>query len=421
MRLCKCDRLMTVEAQLETIHNLVVNKSSKSYHNFIHSLNSDMTKRVYHLALVRFMTKYNIQDTDQLVQLPVKEAETLIIDRIIEMQKERLSVSSINMILNAMQHFYSINDIVLNWKKVRKFVKTDVKRHTDEAYTHEDISKLLSIADLRFRMVFLLFASTGIRVDALHSIKLKDLKKIDLIYKIVIYEGFKEEYFALTTPECAIVIDQYLDYRRRSGEVFSSEDTFLLRESFDNNDLEQVKRKSRPVSTPTIRNTIRAYLVKAGIRVTNNYSSSGNKKRHTKAQVHGFRKFFTNQLVNSKVNPEIREMLLGHKIGLASAYYRPQLDEFLTEHSKAINLLTINEENRLKKKVTELESKQSEIDLMKYKHEMEMKGLREQMDKMESTVSSVFSKIGGISQLTRIDFIDKKLMKKYACDPDTIK
>lgn len=33
---------------------------------------------------------------------------------------------------------------------------------------------------------------------------------------------------------------------------------------------------------------------------------------------HGFRKFFTTQMINSKVNPEIREMLLGHKIGLAS-------------------------------------------------------------------------------------------------------
>ena len=44
------------------------------------------------------------------------------------------------------------------------------------------------------------------------------------------------------------------------------------------------------------------------------------------------------------------------------------------------------------------------------------------MDKMESTVSSVFSKIsGGITQLTGIDSIDKKLMKKYARDPDKIK
>ena len=50
--------------------------------------------------------------------------------------------------------------------------------------------------------------------------------------------------------------------------------------------------------------------------------------------VHGFRKFVTTQLVNSKVSPEIREMLLGHKIGLASAYYRPSEDEMLNEYLK---------------------------------------------------------------------------------------
>jgi integrase len=42
---------------------------------------------------------------------------------------------------------------------------------------------------------------------------------------------------------------------------------------------------------------------------------------------HGFRKFFTTQLISSNVNPEIREMLLGHKIGLASAYYRHTVEE----------------------------------------------------------------------------------------------
>ena len=44
------------------------------------------------------------------------------------------------------------------------------------------------------------------------------------------------------------------------------------------------------------------------------------------------------------------------EIKLASAYYRPMVADMWEEYSKAINLLlTINEENRLKEKVTELE------------------------------------------------------------------
>jgi hypothetical protein len=52
----------------------------------------------------------------------------------------------------------------------------------------------------------------------------------------------------------------------------------------------------------------------------------------------------------------------------------------------------------------------------------EIQQLKDQMNKMESTISNVFSKIGGgITQLTGIDSIDKKRMKQYALDPDKIK
>ena len=64
-----------------------------------------------------------------------------------------------------------------------------------------------------------------------------------------------------------------------------------------------------------------SHLIKAGIRQKLSPKPEHDSRvRHNKAQVHGFRKFVTTQLFNSKVNPEIREMLLGHKIGLASAY-----------------------------------------------------------------------------------------------------
>ena len=48
------------------------------------------------------------------------------------------------------------------------------------------------------------------------------------------------------------------------------------------------------------------------------------------------------QAVKSKMNPEIREMLLGHKIGLASAYYKPTDGEMYEEYEKAIDNLTID-------------------------------------------------------------------------------
>jgi hypothetical protein len=99
-------------------------------------------------------------------------------------------------------------------------------------------------------------------------------------------------------------------------------------------------------------------LLKAGVR-TIDHTSKFNRK--DVARAHGFRKFFTTQCINSKLNSEIREMLLGHKIGLASCYYRPTQEDMLNEYLKAVNLLTINEENRLKQKVETLEIEKSQL------------------------------------------------------------
>ena len=83
-------------------------------------------------------------------------------------------------------------------------------------------------------------------------------------------------------------------------------------------------------------------------------------------------------------------MLLGHKIGLAGAYYKPTDDDFLEEYQKAIDNLTINEENRLRKRVTQLEEKQDEISYIKFKYEREMKELREDM---ENKFTKIFQKV----------------------------
>ena len=72
-------------------------------------------------------------------------------------------------------------------------------------------------------------------------------------------------------------------------------------------------------------------------------------------RVHGLRKFANTQMIQSDMKGAAKEMLLGHSTGLDDKYYRP--GDLLQEYLKAIDALTINEENRLKKKVEESESK----------------------------------------------------------------
>ena len=103
--------------------------------------------------------------------------------------------------------------------------------------------------------------------------------------------------------------------------------------------------------------------IKIRVKFANHNS---NYTRQDVSRSHGFRKFFTTQCVNSRINPEIREMLLGHEIGLASCYYKPTEREMLNEYLKAVNLLTINEENRLKLKLDQkIQIEKSQIESLK--------------------------------------------------------
>ena len=66
-------------------------------------------------------------------------------------------------------------------------------------------------------------------------------------------------------------------------------------------------------------------------------------------------------------------MLLGHKIGLASAYYKPTEQDMLNEYLKAVPLLTISNEERLKFKLeqkiqiekTQFETLKADFDKLK--------------------------------------------------------
>lgn len=60
-------------------------------------------------------------------------------------------------------------------------------------------------------------------------------------------------------------------------------------------------------------------------------------------------------------------MLLGHKIGLASAQCRPTEQEILEEYEKAEDDLTIDPANRLQRKIETLTIEKSRLDRIEEK------------------------------------------------------
>ena len=68
------------------------------------------------------------------------------------------------------------------------------------------------------------------------------------------------------------------------------------------------------------------------------------------------------------MKPAIKEMLMGHSIGLDDHYFKPSKNDVLQEYLKAIDALTINQENRLK--IENIKIKQRNDDLERNKDEV---------------------------------------------------
>jgi intergrase/recombinase len=105
-----------------------------------------------------------------------RKVESKIIEFIISLRNEGKSYSAILNYLNPVKAFYKINDVILNSHKINKFLPEQVKVNKDRAYNHEEISKILDVADERMRVVTLLLASSGIRLGTIPTIKLHNLQ-----------------------------------------------------------------------------------------------------------------------------------------------------------------------------------------------------------------------------------------------------
>jgi integrase len=308
-------------------------------------MKSDETRKKYSTYFKKYLEIQGL--SDQFCQNNASLIEREVNKFIIEMKNKKMSYSAIQNYTAAALAFYKINDVILNVTKIGKFMPEQNRVRKDRAYTHEEISKLLEIADERMRVIILLLASSGIRVGAIPSLKMGNLQD----NKLTVYENAKEEYFSFITPECRKAVDSYINMRSRYGEKINDE-SFLVREQFNRR---LMTAKQRPLKTITILSKLIDLANICGIR-------------HQGVPIaHGFRKFFTIQLINARISSEIREMLLGHKIGLTSCYYRPTEQEMYEEYEKAIGNLTIDPSNRLQREVEMLTIEKSRLDRIEEK------------------------------------------------------
>lgn len=228
-------------------------------------------------------------------------------------------------------------------------------------------------------------SSAGLRRGALPYLRLRDITKVKKysLYRINVYKKEQEHYTTFCTPECARLIDQYLEWRQHLGEQLKPNSP-LFRARFDT--ITQLN-VPKPLTVHSISFIIHVLLDNTGVR-----PPSETNARTELMQTHGFRKFFKTTCINAGMNPLYSEYLMGHRSGLTKSYFKPTDVELLEGNDKAlgyiavINDLTINEEFRLRKKVDELTKKRNEIELMERKHSEEIRVLHDQMNRIMSMI-----------------------------------
>ncbi len=330
---------------------------------WLESLKSKSTLEAYTIHLSLFC-KFHKVNPDQLIQMnnSAEQLKTMILNYIIHLKRiakssagkprrGELSVNSIKLYLSGVKSFLEFNEIPLPWKKISKLYPDDVT-NSYRSYTKEEIKKLLSIADPRDRCIILLMASSGVRVGAIPSLKVKSIKRLDSEIGIVaVYPESKDSvYSTLVTPEFLTSLDEYLKCRKSQGEKVTAE-SWLIRDKFAT-----FSRKTNNPISPSARSLskqMRFLVRKAGLPFTELQPD------------HSLRRFFNTALMNSDVAYTFKELMMGHSVKLDNVYYDKDSEKskqkILLEYMKAIDALTINEEHRLKKKIVEYEEKLKDV------------------------------------------------------------
>ena len=342
---------------------------------FQQSIKCKATRETYQYALNGFLKFHNIKSQDILI-LPHPEIQIMVEDWIFEMKNRNVNRNTIRGWLAGVKLFLVVNDVMINWIKISKFMPEASKPSGQKAYTNEDVRELLlTSVNKKYRALVHILASSGMRIGAIRHLRIRDLEEMPHGCKsVVVYAGTKDEYLTFISPEAVEAIDKYLDERRLKGNIINSE-SFLFVSSYGG--FKQI--------TETGMKMVMCQQVKKIKRKTI------DGKRHDKMMNHAFRKrFITIFASNQNVNNRLAEKLAGHSvtISLDNSYLDVTKEQLFTEYLKALPELYIDEKYRLETKLIEQQQKIEELE----SKDNEIKSLQLQMLEMKMHIENINSK-----------------------------
>jgi integrase len=312
------------------------------------SLNSEPTRENYRNHLAYFCGFHNVKAAE-LKGKTVEELRDMCKAYLLHLKKNakegagprvpgEVHVNSLPIYMSGVKSYLDYLEKPIVWKKINSMLPEQTMSEV-RAYTREEIQKLLGFANPRERaMMFIM--TCGVRRGGLAALKIANFdvfEKDSNIGMVWVYARAKRwRYFTLLTPEATQAVQDYLKWRNDHGEKLDPEAP-LIRDKFD----VFTARRTRPraLKPGTVGRTMARLLQQASI---SDFRISPD---------HSFRHFFDTMVINANVNERFKKYWMGHKsgLGLDSRYYDPRSPDsrkaLLSEFLKAVDMLTINEEN----------------------------------------------------------------------------
>ena len=347
------------ETNIALTSDIIIHTSSKNHMEyslrlFYDAIKSKATKETYGLALNKFRNHFSIKNYDSLITMDTTKIQRMIEDFIRYRINEGCSRSTVRNNLNALRLFFSMNDIVCNWFKLKKMLPDGKKIRGDVPYNTEQIRQMLVIFanDSKWSAIVHYLASSGARIGTIQELKIKHLKDMPYGCKSVkCYVNTSKEYHTFIHHEAVESLNLYFESRQKKGEILT-DDSWVFTKGYH-------------PTMPILSGDITSKFIKS----FRNRIDLGEKIDNRKdiEVSHGIRKRWnTIMKSNPNINSNHAEKMLGHSstYSLDNVYHKPLLEQLFDEYQKAIPDLVIDKKYKLESKIKE---QQNEINLLKEK------------------------------------------------------
>lgn len=199
---------------------------------FEESLKSKESVKTYTYLVKKFMKHYSLESFDDVITIEQKKLQQMVEQYVIFLKKT-IGANSVSTYSNAIKTFLEVNEIDLNWRKIKRLYPAMTKHSGSSAYQTSDVKRMLDATpQIRNKALIHFLASSGVRIGAVPDLKLKHITEMSHGCKmILVCEDSTEEYHTFLTPEASEALDLYLEQRRKDHEILTDESP-LFRERY---------------------------------------------------------------------------------------------------------------------------------------------------------------------------------------------